>query len=71
MKINKGVNLIENIIIKLQKITGENGEKIKIKIYQLQQKNQGFIILNNVAKILKGNNEIQFVHNFSTMYYGN
>jgi len=32
------VNLIENTIGQLQKIPGENGNKIKIKIDQLQQK---------------------------------
>ncbi|XP_060837117.1 uncharacterized protein LOC132919483 [Rhopalosiphum padi] len=59
------INLIESTIVKLQQIPGENGEKIKIKIEQLQQKNQGLTILKNVAKMLKGNNEIQFVDNFS------
>ncbi|KAF0764256.1 Dimer Tnp hAT domain-containing protein [Aphis craccivora] len=43
----------------------KNGNKIKIKIDQLQQKNQGFIILKNVAKVLNGNNEVQLIDNFS------
>ncbi|KAF0764255.1 DUF659 domain-containing protein [Aphis craccivora] len=59
------IDLIENTIGKLQKIPGENGNKIKIKIDQLQQKNQGLIILKNVAKVLNGNNEVQLIDNFS------
>lgn len=38
---------------------------IESAIVKLQQKNQGLTILKNVAKILKGNNEIQLVDNFS------
>jgi hypothetical protein len=43
------INLIKNTIGQLQKIPAENGNKIKIKIDQLQQKNQGLIILKIVA----------------------
>lgn len=39
---------------------------IESTIVKLQQKNQGLTILKNVAKILKRNNEIQLVDNFST-----
>lgn len=64
MSLVDSINLIENTIGKLQKIPGENGNKIKIKIDQLQQKNQGLIILKNVAKVLNGNNEVQLLDNF-------
>ncbi|KAL5236888.1 hypothetical protein ACI65C_004298 [Semiaphis heraclei] len=56
------INLIENTIGQLQKIPGENGNKIKIKIDQLQQKNQGLIILKNVAKVLNGNNKFKRIY---------
>ncbi|XP_050548459.1 uncharacterized protein LOC126910114 [Daktulosphaira vitifoliae] len=58
------INLIENTIVKLQQIPGENGEKIKIKMDQLQQKNQGLSILKNISKVLEGNNDVQLVGNF-------
>jgi len=58
------INLIENTIVQLQKIPGDNRNKIKIKIDQLQQKNRELVILKNVAKVLNGINEIQLIDNF-------
>lgn len=65
MSLVDSINLIKNTIVKLQKIPGENEDKIKIKTDQLQQINQGFTFLKNVAKVLNGNNEVHFKNNFS------
>jgi hypothetical protein len=59
------INLIENTIGRLQKIPGENGNKIKIKIDKLKEKNQWLIILKNVAKVLNRNNKVQLIDYFS------
>jgi len=67
-------NLIENIIVGLGRIPGENGDKIKILTDRLRlrqkiknkNKNQGLIILKTVANVLNGNNEVRLIDNCVT-----
>lgn len=59
------INMIENTFLKLQKIPGGKREIVKTKIFQLQQKNQGYTILKSFGKVLCGNNDVQLPENYS------